>query len=158
MLSAETSDTGLLSATRCQFPKNAYRRVQRSPEPLLPSARLLGWVSIPTITSLELGCPGHPRHRRDRFFALFAALGLLLGLALDFAFPRTRSGSFLPPVSRFHSSKVSFEIFPSTRSCANLRRCAWLLNGMLGLRQQSVTATSYCSSSDHWLARRTTLM
>src|SRR4029453_7270120 len=98
------------------------------------------------------------RHRRDRFFALFAALGLLLDLALDFAFARTRSWSFLPPVSRFHSSKVSFEIFPSTRSCANLRRCAWLLNGMLGLRQQSVTATAYCSSSDHWRARRTTLM
>jgi hypothetical protein len=54
-----------------------------------------------SITSLELvgGCPGHPRHRRDRFFALFAALGLLLDLALDFAFARTRSGSFLPPVS-----------------------------------------------------------
>jgi len=41
-----------------------------------------------------------------------------------------RSGSFLPPVSRFHSSNVSFEIFPSTRSCANLRLCAWLLNGI----------------------------
>src|SRR5437762_13512661 len=27
-----------------------------------------------------------------------------------------RSGSFLPPVSRFHSSNVSLEIFPSTRS------------------------------------------
>jgi hypothetical protein len=40
-------------------------------------------------------------------------------LPLDFGFTRTRSGSFLPPVSRFHSSKVSFEIFPSTRSCAN---------------------------------------
>jgi hypothetical protein len=22
------------------------------------------------------------------------------------------------------------EIFPSTRSCANFRRCAWLLNGI----------------------------
>src|SRR6187402_2554469 len=31
----------------------------------------------------------------------------------DFFF--TRSGSFLPPVSRFHSSKVLFEIFPCTR-------------------------------------------
>jgi hypothetical protein len=27
-----------------------------------------------------------------------------------------RSGSFLRPVSRFHSSNVSFEILPSTRS------------------------------------------
>src|SRR2546427_212490 len=44
---------------------------------------------------------------------------------------RPSSGSFLPPVSRFHSSKVSFEIFPFTRSSANLRRCAWLLNGMV---------------------------
>ena len=42
----------------------------------------------------------------------------------------TRSGSFFPPVSRFHSSKVSLEIFPSTSNCANLRRCAWLLNGI----------------------------
>ena len=28
----------------------------------------------------------------------------------------TRSGSFLPPVSRFHSSKVCAEILPSTSS------------------------------------------
>ena len=39
-------------------------------------------------------------------------------------------GSFLPPVSRFHSSNVSFEISPLTSSSANLRRCAWLLNGI----------------------------
>jgi hypothetical protein len=60
------------------------------------------------------------------------ARGLRAGsVFLDaFALDRTRSGSFLRPVSRFHSSKVSFEIFPSTSSCANLRRCAWLLNGM----------------------------
>jgi hypothetical protein len=36
----------------------------------------------------------------------------------------TRSGNRFAPVSRFHSSKVSFEILPSTRSCANFRRCA----------------------------------
>ena len=36
----------------------------------------------------------------------------------------TRSGNCLPPVSRFHSSKVLLEIFPWTRSSANLRRCA----------------------------------
>jgi hypothetical protein len=47
-----------------------------------------------------------------------------------FVFVPTRSGSLVPPVSRFHSSKVSLEIFPSTRSSANFRRCAWLLNGM----------------------------
>lgn len=34
MLSAEASDTGLVSAARCQFTKNDYPRVQRSPEPL----------------------------------------------------------------------------------------------------------------------------
>jgi hypothetical protein len=68
-------------------------------------------------------------HRRRRFFA-----ARLFGPALAFldalAFVRTRSGSFLRPVSRFHSSKVSLEIFPSTSSCANFRRCAWLLNGI----------------------------
>src|SRR4051794_13758292 len=42
----------------------------------------------------------------------------------------TRSGSLRPPVSRFHSSNVCGEILPSTSSWANLRRCAWLLNGM----------------------------
>ena len=50
----------------------------------------------------------------------------------------TRSGSFLPPVSRFHSSKVSFEIFPSTSSCANLRRCAWLLNGIADVYERTL--------------------
>ena len=34
MLSAEASDTGLVSAAQCQFPKNDYPRVQGSPEPL----------------------------------------------------------------------------------------------------------------------------
>ena len=45
-------------------------------------------------------------------------------------FVETCSGSFFLPVSRFHSSNVWFEILPSTRSCANLRRCALLLNGI----------------------------
>jgi hypothetical protein len=43
----------------------------------------------------------------------------------------TRSGSFLAPVSRFHSSKVWFEIFPSTKSCANFRLWALLLKGII---------------------------
>jgi hypothetical protein len=55
-------------------------------------------------------------------------------LPADFAFRRTRSGKRLDPVSRFHSSNVWFEILPSTSNCANLRRCAWLLNGMAPLR------------------------
>src|SRR4029078_8404065 len=42
----------------------------------------------------------------------------------------TRSGSLVRPVSRFHSSKVSGDIFPFTSSSANLRRCALLLNGI----------------------------
>src|SRR5207237_704949 len=56
----------------------------------------------------------------------------LVALAL-FDFAPARSGSFLLPVSRFHSSKTSLEIFPSIRSSANFRRCAWLLNGMNSL-------------------------
>ena len=56
-----------------------------------------------------------------RFFAAFLRAEVL----------RTRSGSLCPPVSRFQSSNVWFEIFPSTRSCANLRLCALLLNGMV---------------------------
>ena len=61
--------------------------------------------------------------RRQRRFRLRA----VLGLALRF----TRSGSFLRPVSRFHSSNVCGEIFPCTRSSANLRRCALLLKGIV---------------------------
>jgi hypothetical protein len=40
----------------------------------------------------------------------------------DEDFGAARSGSFRPPVSRFHSSNVSSEIFPSTSNCANFRR------------------------------------
>ena len=62
----------------------------------------------------------------------------------------TRSGNFFLPVSRFHSSKVSLEIFPSTRSCANLRRCAWLLNGI----HASIKGTGSVSP-DQWPSRTT---
>src|SRR5688572_25009552 len=55
-------------------------------------------------------------HRLQRFFA---ALRLAV---LPAAGLRTRSGSFRAPVSRFHSSNVSFEISPLTSSSANLRR------------------------------------
>ena len=59
-------------------------------------------------------------------------LVFLFVFVLDFgrALGFTRSGSFAPPVSRFHSSKVSFEIFPCTKSSANFLRCAWLLKGI----------------------------
>ena len=53
-----------------------------------------------------------------------------LRLGLDFALRATRSGSFAPPVSRFHSSKVPGEISPLMSSSANFLRCAWLLKGM----------------------------
>ncbi len=55
-----------------------------------------------------------------------------LDLDRDFRFDvcLTRSGSLALPVSRFHSSKVSGLIFPSTRRAANLRRCALLLKGI----------------------------
>ena len=52
------------------------------------------------------------------------------GFELRFFEGFTRSGSLAPPVSRFHSSKVSSEISPFTSSSANLRRCALLLNGI----------------------------
>jgi hypothetical protein len=58
-------------------------------------------------------------------------------LDLGFTFGWTRSGSFAPPVSRFHSSKVWFEILPSTSNCANFLRCAWLLNGMSRTRREA---------------------
>jgi hypothetical protein len=61
-----------------------------------------------------------------RFFVLLARLGGALALSTPFLFASTRfrfvdwgvarSGNFRLPVSRFHSSKVSGEIFPSTRS------------------------------------------
>lgn len=46
----------------------------------------------------------------------------MTGKALIVDLRRTRSGSFLLPVSRFHSSNVWFEILPSTSNWANLRR------------------------------------
>jgi hypothetical protein len=65
--------------------------------------------------------------RRDR--AVFEVDFFTFDFLAD-AFLRTRSGSRFAPVSRFHSSKVSFEILPSTSNCANLRRWAWLLKGI----------------------------
>src|SRR5205823_7311249 len=47
------------------------------------------------------------------------------------AFGWTRSGSTFLPVERFHSSYWSSVILPSTSSCANFRRCALLLKGIL---------------------------
>src|SRR5262245_54296643 len=74
--------------------------------------------------SLELG-----RYRRG-LECFLARRDLRDRVVLAEAFRVMRSGSFFRPVSRFHSSNVWLEIFPSTRSCANFRRCAWLLNGI----------------------------
>lgn len=62
----------------------------------------------------------------------------------------TRSGSFALPVSRLHSSNVSGEISPFTSNSANLRRCAWLLNGMRlpGLRT-CLSSASYAPRRSH---------
>src|SRR5437867_12876812 len=70
--------------------------------------------------------------RRSAPSALHFGLRLDRALGLDLVLPLglTRSGSLAPPVSRFHSSKVWLEILPSTRSCANFLRWAWLLNGI----------------------------
>jgi hypothetical protein len=46
------------------------------------------------------------------------------------AFGRTRSGNSALPAPRFHSSKVSGEILPSTNNSANFLRCALLLIGI----------------------------
>ena len=68
------------------------------------------------------------RRFRRTAFALLTLLAPLALLALLARFaplaPVTRSGNFRPPVSRFHSSNVSGEIFPCTRSSANFRLCA----------------------------------
>src|SRR5678815_3203937 len=73
-------------------------------------------------------CGHSERSQRSCAHRFFAATRLLVGdLRLVFAC----SGRRLLPVSRFHSSYVCGEIFPSTRSCANLRRCAWLLKGIM---------------------------
>jgi len=79
-------------------------------------------------------------------FRVAFALGLDFGLALGL----TRSGSFAPPVSRFHSSKVWFEILPSTSSCANFLRCAWLLNGMSRTRREARIVLLLLGASLRW--------
>ena len=62
--------------------------------------------------------------------AVFRLVVLVRVVPARLPFRCTRSGNFAFPVSRFHSSNVSGEISPFTRSSANLRRCALLLNGI----------------------------
>src|SRR5215831_18652777 len=79
-------------------------------------------------------------HARPADF-LFRPGEALRDFFFSFAFGLTRSGSFALPVSRFHSSKVSGEISPLTRSSANFRRWALLLNGIsIGPRRLSARA------------------
>jgi hypothetical protein len=68
---------------------------------------------------------GFERRLGFRFFA-----GFDRRLGFRFFAGVTRSGSSARPVSLFHSSNVSGEIFPVTRSSANFRRCALLLKGI----------------------------
>jgi hypothetical protein len=87
-----------------------------------------------------------------RFAAVFRLAVFRFGIVFRFAvvfrfrvgLRSTRSGSFERPVSRFHSSKVAGEIFPSTSSCANFRRCAWLLNGMNYPGQLEQSTSRWC--------------
>lgn len=67
------------------------------------------------------------RRARDEVVALFR---FRFGADFRDVFGLTRSGKCAPPVSRFHSSKTSGVISPSTRSCANFRRWALLLKGI----------------------------
>src|SRR3989442_5682063 len=63
-----------------------------------------------------------------------------------------RSGSVFLPVERFHSSYVWSEILPVTKSSANLRRWALLLNGipaMLGNRENAVARLPGELAADH---------
>src|SRR2546425_3443479 len=57
-----------------------------------------------------------PRRDHVRRFDVVRVPRLIRGFFRADALRAARSGSFLLPVSRFHSSNVSFEIFPSTRS------------------------------------------
>jgi hypothetical protein len=104
-----------------------------------------------------------PRLRAGRLLdlrdlAFVARFDLVLRLAFVADFGWRRSGSSAPPAPRFHSSKVSAEILPSTNSSANFLRCALLLIGIGGsaLTQGGPPAAVYgfyrrtCSSTiDH---------
>src|SRR5207249_2052222 len=85
------------------------------------------------LASHDSGSDGMPALRGRRQIHFDLRLDFTLPLDRPLAFGLTRSGSFAEPVSRFHSSKVWFEILPLTRSSANFLLCAWLLNGMFRL-------------------------
>lgn len=120
---------------RAQFPASRFPDVESVPRDTSPGQRR---QDLEDRQGAEHGC-----HLERRFVFLFAfardfegrrALGRVVGFALLFLrrldAGLTRSGSLALPVSRFHSSKVSGEISPLTRSSANFRRCARLLKRM----------------------------
>src|SRR5439155_23635922 len=82
--------------------------------------------------------------RQDLFYLLVLFLAEVLRVLAFFAdaFGWRRSGSTFLPVERFHSSYCWSVILPSTRSSANFRRCALLLNGTTPRRARS-TPTRY---------------
>src|SRR6188768_742115 len=87
------------------------------------------------------------------FFAGVFRFGAFFFPAAVFFFgAAARSGSFALPVSRFHSSNVSGLILPSTSSCANFRRWAWLLNGMQisASATDNAVASRWTSSGTHF--------
>jgi hypothetical protein len=59
-----------------------------------------------------------------------ARFDFTLRFRLAFALGCNRSGNSAFPAARFHSSKVSGEILPSTNNWANFLRCALLLIGI----------------------------
>src|SRR5206468_4267132 len=81
-------------------------------------------------TNSPAGCATHDHPLRFERDCLRLLARFTFGDRVDARLRLTRSGNFAAPVSRFHSSKVSVEILPLTSNSANLRRCAWLLNGM----------------------------
>ena len=107
--------------TRCSLP--LLSTAQRRP-PSLEVVTLDDWLAAAArkegfvLTARRSSFAAHRFLRAGRFPTVERCFGF------------TRSGSFFPPVSRFHSSELSFQILPSTSSSANLRRCAWLLNGI----------------------------
>lgn len=76
----------------------------------------------------------------------------------DFFFLRfTRSGSLFLPASRFQRSYTSGSILPSTRSCANFRRCALdfiAMRYLLAWFPMIVIAVANGAAREAWLVPR----
>lgn len=120
----------------------------------MDAVHVLAWKAIPVSVTVHVMLSEPARtstvtrdarlHRFGDFRFRRVVFVLLVPARFFGRFRATRSGSFALPVSRFHSSNVSGEILPFTRSSANLRRCAWLLNGIASypVRHSADSATS----------------